>query len=172
MGVLIDGEKLRERSGLPAAETPERALKAPGKQPALDADGDPLSAPGSNSPQKGPGGKSGAPGPEKLPRRFLELLSGLPAGDAKATAAADDREPDFVDLTTDEAIDDWAPLVEPLLSSFETLAEDCTDLLQFQARLAEGLAGMDSAAFEELLARGLFAARITGEVDPARDGGT
>ena len=166
MGVLIDGEKLRERSGLPAAETPERALMAPGKQPALDADGNPVSAPGSNSPQKGPGSKSGAPGPEKLPRRFLELLSGLPAGDAKATAAADDREPDFVDLTTDEAIDDWAPLVEPLLSSFETLAEDCTDLLQFQSRLAEGLAGMDSAAFEELLARGLFAAKVTGLAKP------
>lgn len=185
MGVLIDGEKLRERSGLPAAESPERALKPAGAKVALDgaldADGNPVADPASNSPQKGPGGAKGPPVPKTLPPAFLDLLKsptgGIEAAKASVQNDGSDREPDFtlrqaqggrdfIDATTDEAIDDWAPLVEPLLSSFEVLAEECTDLLQFQSRLAEGLAGMDAEAFQELLARGLFAAKVTGLAKP------
>ena len=174
LGVQIDGEELRERAGLPAAKTPERALRVAAPQVALDgalnADGNPVSGPGPKRPQKPPGEKDGPPVPKTLSPAFLELLKSTAAGieTAKASVQSDGgvREPDFIDRTTDEAIDDWAPLVEPLLSSFEALAEECTDLLQFQSRLAEGLAGMDSAAFEELLARGLFAAKVTGLAKP------
>lgn len=173
MGVQIDGEELRERAGLPAAKTPESALRAPGTAGAADPagtdTGDQKDGP-EKIPPKGPqGGADAATGAGTLPPAFLSLLKRAGGANEVATAAAQDglaeREPDFIDRTADEALDDWEPLVAPLLSSFEDLAADCTDLAQFQARLAEGLAAMDSSAFEQVLARGMFAARIAGEAD-------
>lgn len=166
MGVQIDGEELRERAGLPAAQSPDRALQKPGG-------GTPDPGTMDSPPEKPAKGSSAPGGPGKLPKAFLDLLKAPVAANEGATASVQDggtdREPDFIDRTTDEAIDDWVPLVERLLSSFESLADDCQDLSEFQSRLAEALGDMDVSAFQELLARGMFAARITGEADPGRD---
>jgi phage gp29-like protein len=172
MGVLIDKEEMRERAGLPAAKSPEEALQAPGKATVADDTEDPAEDPAKKSPASPVGGKV-APSGRKTPSpAFLALLKAAGGGSEPALASVQEQEPerapDFIDLTADEALDDWAPLVEPLLSSFKTLAGDCADLAEFQERLAEGLAGMDSGAFTDLLARGMFAARVAGEAGPDR----
>ena len=101
---------------------------------------------------------------------LLDPLKSTGAANETALAARNDaeagREPDFIAQTAIEALGDWEPLVEPLLSSFEDLAGDCADLSELQSRLAEALGGMEVSAFTELLARGGFAARITGEAKP------
>ena len=174
MGVQIDGEELRERAGLPAAKTPERALKAPGGAAAIgDGKGPQGTTP--DSPSKRPGEKPSAVSGRGSPAdAFLALLKRAGGANEPATASVQDgqgdRNPDFIDLTADEALDDWAPLVEPLLSSFEDLAGECSDMTELQARLAEGLAGMDVSAFTELLAKGMFSARVTGEAQPGTKG--
>lgn len=165
MGVKIDGEELRERAGLPAAKTPDRALVAP-RQP------DPANLPPEGA-QGAPGGPGG-PGTTKPP--FLGLLKSPPGATGAALQARHDgtgadaaREPDFIAATADEAIGDWEPLIEPLLASFEDVAGDCTDLSELQARISDALAHMDPESFTGLLARGGFSARIAGLADPARD---
>ncbi len=166
MGVEIDAEEVRERAGVPAAKTGGQVLlkKSTGAAPIDPADSPP------GSPVKGAPAVTGR---SPLPKAFLDLLKSPDGANHSELASrddtSDDREPDFIAATAIEALDDWEPLVAPMLSSFEALAEGCADLSELQSRMAEALGGMDVAAFTELLARGAFAARIAGEADPARD---
>lgn len=177
MGVLIDGDEMRERAGLPAAKTPERALKSPSAAaPDPGTEGQDGSDP--NLPPRKP--VEGAPAPsagEKTPKGLLDPLkpekTGIEAAKAAVADGQGDREPDlgtpvsdFIDLSVAEAIDDWEALVEPMLGPVEALAAECGDLAQFQSRLAEALAGMDPQAFADRLARSAFAARVTGLAEP------
>ena len=174
MGVEVDAEEVRERTGVPAAKAGQQVLqKKVVAQPPLDPAGGPPQI-GAARPVASAGAASGRK-TSKTP--FLDpLKSPVRAKEgaalaAQSTSAAKDaeREPDFIAATAVEALDDWQELVEPLLSSFENVAADCADLSELQARLAEALGGMETSAFAELLARGGFAARIAGEADPARD---
>lgn len=170
MGVQIDGEELRERSGLPAAKSPQRALKMPAAAAPQNVtegtEGD-----DAELPPRRPQQRAGAPVPaEKTPTGLLVPLKSKKTAIEGATAAVADgdgeREPDFIDLSVAEAIDDWEMLVEPMLGPVEALAAECGDLATFQSRLAEALAGMDPEAFAERLARSAFAARVTGLAEP------
>lgn len=172
MGVAIDGEELRERAGLPAAKDPAKALKAPGAtDPAQDpnSDGGQIAA---GSPVKGNSAVTGrgAAAPDLLD----PLKSKKPAHEVALASQSNteaEREPDFIALTADEALSDWEPIIENMLSSVEDVAADCSDLSELQSRMAEALGGMGVDAFTELLAKGGFAARVTGLADPKRDAG-
>jgi phage gp29-like protein len=81
------------------------------------------------------------------------------------------REPDFIDRTVDEGLSDWEPLIDPLFASIDDVIKDCADLGELQSRLVDALGAMDVSAFQELIARGTFAARVTGLADKSRDQG-
>lgn len=160
MGVEVDAEEVRERAGVPAAKPGGQVLQ---KKAAPQA---------AQEPTEGLGGPGGG---KKTQTPFLDPLKskngGKEDGGEPALASMADnpsgRAPDFIDRTADEALDDWEPLVEPMLASVDALIGDSADLPELQRRLAEALAGVDSSAFAELLARGSFAARVTGLARPA-----
>ena len=173
MGVEIDAEEVRERTGLPAGKTGGRMLQkkaaaATPVDPAADPNPDPAKLPaGSPVNAKVPTDGAGASpdallGPLKRQNGAIEPALASADGDLPA------REPDFITRTADEALGDWEPLVAPLLASIDDLAAQCADLGELQSRLSEALAEMEPAAFAELLARGSFAASITGQADPER----
>lgn len=168
MGVEIDAEEMRERAGLPAGKPGGKILVPVGKAPADPAL--PNSAPGAPmEPQGGP-----APG-ARAATPFLGPLKAPAGQDQAAMQAAENdlpvREPDFIDVTVDEGLSDWQPLIDPLFASIDSLIGDCADLGELQSRLADALGTMDVSAFQELVARGSFAARVTGLADKSRDQG-
>lgn len=170
MGVQIDGEELRERSGLPAAKSPARALKAPSAA-APDPAADTLDGNAPDSPPKTPQEGTAAPatgknGAEGLLDPLKSKKTGIEGAKAAVADGGQDREPDFIDKTVAEAIDDWELLVEPMLAGVEALAGDVGDLATFQSRLAEALSDMDPQAFADRLARSAFAARVAGLAEP------
>ncbi len=160
LGVQIDADEVRERAGLPAAKSPEGALRVTTAN----------SATPENAPQEGAGSTGAGSGGKKAPTHLLDPLKSKNGGSQAALNAADaplpEREPDFIALTAMEALDDWEPLVEPMLAGIEALAADCDDLPQLQSRLAEALGSMDSSKFAELLAKGGFAAAVAGQARP------
>ncbi|WP_067734478.1 DUF935 domain-containing protein [Novosphingobium naphthalenivorans] len=162
LGVKIDGEEMRERAGLPAAKSDETALK-PG---------------GVNSPQEAAGAPAGAvPAKNPAPALLNPLKSTTAASPGETgtlqsqSAALQERQPDALALTTDEALGDWEAMVTPLLDPVDALIAGCETLGELQSRLAEAMDGMDPAVFTEALARGLFAARISGEAKPGKNAG-
>lgn len=172
MGVRIDGEELRERAGLPAEKDPKNVLVAPSKSAPIDPEADPATA----APGKPTPGRSGIAGGARSQTALLGPLKAqngadrAPGEDATLHSARDGgRDPDFIDRTTAEAIDDWEPLVAPLFSSVEDLIDGCSDMAELQSRLAEALGDMDVSAFTELLAKGSFATRVAALADPARN---
>lgn len=131
--------------------------------------------PAAKSPTRPTQARGGPQAGQKGGRGLLDPLKAPEEGNAAALAAADDNgtaaEPDFIEATALEAIDDWEPLMEPMMAPIDDLINDCSDLSQLQARLAEALGSMDAGAFAGLLARGGFAARVAGLARPdKRDG--
>ena len=160
MGVEVDAEEVRERAGVPAGKPGGKILLKKSGQPV--AEGTPQISPDSAAQ-----GKAATTGGVKPANGLLALLKGAGGAGEGAIQSANgdqgDREPDAIALTAIEALDDWEPLIEPLLSSFEGLADDCADLSELQARLAEALVAMDPAEFADRLAKGAFAARLSGQ---------
>lgn len=160
MGVKIDGEEMRERAGLPAAQTPERALVVEGSSPSPE-----------NPAQSAQGAPQG-PGAPKSPATALldPLKPATGATEPALNASQSDgsgREPDAITLTMDEALSDWEALVDPLFETIEAQIADAGSIDELQSRLVDALSDMDVSAFTELLARGGFAARVAGLADPA-----
>jgi hypothetical protein len=159
MGVQIDGDEMRERAGLPAAKSDKSALKAPGQ------------ATSANSPQEAPGARAPTIPGEKAPTGLLAPLkttTGANPGDtptlqSQQAGSGSQREPDPIALTTEEALGDWEALVTPMLDPVDFLMGDCSDLGELQSRLSETIEKMGTDAFTEALAKGLFAARVSGE---------
>lgn len=165
MGVKIDGEEMRERAGLPAAKSDETALKPAGQSAA--------EAVPENSPQKAAESAKGVVPGAKGARGFLGPLKSPVAGNPTETPTLQSqqapREPDAIALTTEEALGDWEELIAPVLDPVEALIGDCRTLGELQSRLAEAMATMDTGAFTQELARGLFAARVAGLADRGAD---
>ena len=133
-----------------------------------------------NPPQDGAGAQSGGAGADKGGKGFLRPLKSTTGANGNETGTLQaqqdrepEREPDALALTTDEALGDWEPMIAPLLDPVDALIGDCETLGELQSRLAEAMAGMDPEAFTEELARGLFAARVSGQADrgASRDSG-
>jgi len=157
MGVQIDGEEMRERAGLPAAKSPETALRP--KQAA-------------QSPQNAENEPEGPSTPEKSRAGVLDPLKSASGGnrsDQPALNSQSDPDGDAIDATIDEMLDDWQPQIDPLLAPVDALIAEAADLSEVQARLSQLIGDMDTSAFEQLLARGGFAARMIGEAE--REGG-
>jgi phage gp29-like protein len=157
MGVQIDGEEMRERAGLPAAKTPDSALRPVG---------------GAQSPQNGQNGPEGAVTPENPATGVLDPLKSPLGGnrpDRPALNSQADPDGDAIDATIDEFLDDWQPQIDALLAPVDALIAEAGDLSEVQARLSQLIGDMDTSAFEQLLAQGGFAARLIGEAE--REGG-
>jgi phage gp29-like protein len=161
MGVQIDGEEMRERAGLPAAKSEETALRVKSPQNGSEA------AQGPDTPAN----------PADIALRGLKTPPGGDRGDGRALNSQDqpaERDPDAIDLTIDEVLEDWEVQVDPLLAPIDALIGEVTDLSELQAQLARVIGSMDTATFEQALARSAFAARIAGQADRApggQDGG-
>ncbi len=160
MGVQIDGEEMRERAGLPAAKSPETALKPAAPAP---------------SPQNAQEGTQGPVTPEKPAAGVLGPLKTGSAGNRadqpalNAQMPSADPDGDAIDATVDEMLGDWEPHVDALLAPVDALISEAVDLSEVQARLSQMIGAMDTSEFEQLIARGGFSARMIGEVQ--RKGG-
>ncbi|MBD3728751.1 MAG: DUF935 domain-containing protein [Sphingomonadales bacterium] len=155
MGVLIDGEEMRERAGLPAARSEDSALKASGGNKAGETPSQPAEAPTDA---------------ELAATRLLGPLMGLRGhfgGEVSTLHVRNvETEPDKIDLTAEEALSDWEEQIDPLLAPVDALIGECQSLDELQARLVEVIGSMDDARFTEVLARAGFAARIAGLAEP------
>lgn len=155
MGVQIDGEEMRERAGLPAAKTPETALRASPAQ----------------TPQNGLEDVSGRSGRPDDAIAVLDPLKSPLAGDRADRPALNSQigpDGDTIDATVDEMLGDWERHIDPLLAPVDALIGEALDLSEVQARLAQVIGAMDTSAFEQLLAEGGFAARMIGEAQKKR----
>ena len=114
-----------------------------------------------------------------------ELLR--PAARSAPPAAAGDQEPlavpdavtgkaaqeppgdDAIDRLADKSIDDWDPMLEPVLDPLRQLLEECGSLQEFRDRMPELLGKMDAAELTDRLAQAAFAGRLAGELDAPID---
>ncbi|MBX3580822.1 MAG: DUF935 domain-containing protein [Rhizobiaceae bacterium] len=92
--------------------------------------------------------------PEQPPQRqeALSTRKGLPTGDR-----------DAIDRSIDDMMEDWQPLVVPIIDGLETQIAAATSLDEVRAILTSRLEGMDVSALTEILAQLAFAARLAGE---------
>jgi phage gp29-like protein len=72
---------------------------------------------------------------------------------------------DTVDEFTAQALDDWQPLVDPVVDPVRALAARCNDETEFVAGLAELMQTSDPRALMQSLAMEAFKARAIGDVD-------
>lgn len=145
-------EKLR----IPEAADGEETLSAPAPPPTLGEDP----------------GKPGQIGrkPAKPGQTTRQQDKPDPADDAALAAlAARARraaEQDALGQLAEQMADDWQPTMDGLLNPIDELAGEVDSLEAFRDRLPEAIGRMDSAAVAELIARGLFAAYVSGRALP------
>lgn len=96
-----------------------------------------------------------APGPA-VPAAARYRIAALKAGTV-ATSTGDE-----LDDLVDTMLDDWQPVMDPVLSALQTLCADCKTLDELKARLPE-LAGMDMGKLIEMLENGATTARLYGQ---------
>lgn len=162
LGVQIDGEDLRERAGLPAAKSPETALR-PGS-----------GGTAAQEPVEGRGSGNGPPPRKNGAPAFLDPLKSPPERDRaelNRTNVDDAREPDAIELTADQALDDWDVQMEPLLAEVDRLVGEVSDLSELQQLLAPLAEQLDPAALGQRLAAALFVARLSGQGDAPDNAG-
>ncbi len=165
LGVEIDAEEMREMAGLPAPKSPEAKR---------------LTVPRAAAPETPQEGADGTDPRQKPSTRFLDPLKPptgandrqeeTPIGDkAAASSLVEPSDPDAIDLTASEAIDDWEQLLDAVIGPVERALAGATDVGEAIDALASSLANMDVGELRERLARTAFAARLQGEIDAAND---
>lgn len=79
--------------------------------------------------------------------------------------------PDTLDALADDLAGDWREVVDPMVDPVRRLLNEAGSLEEVRDRLAELIGQMDTAAFEEMLLRGTFSARLAGRLgaDLGRD---
>lgn len=92
-----------------------------------------------------------------VPAAARYRVAALKSGTASTTPA------DELDDLTDTMLDDWQPVMDPVLSALQGLCADCTSLEELLERLPQ-LADMDLSKLQEALANGAMTARIYGRV--------
>lgn len=156
MGVDVDVETVRERAGLPAPK-PGAALLHAATQAAPQG-----------SPQSGldmPGGSSTGSRPSTgLLDPLKSTRAAIRPQEVQAAASQADDQADAIAQATDEALGDWEKLVAPIIAPIEAAAAAATSLEDLRDRLIGTIETMDATALTELLARGLFGARLAGDV--------
>ncbi|MFH1796277.1 MAG: DUF935 domain-containing protein [Pseudomonadota bacterium] len=92
---------------------------------------------------------------------------GVKPGDVRQPAlkAAVPGQADAIDKTVAEMLDEWEPLVAPVVEGLEEEIAKAGSVDEVKAILARRFRDMDVAALTEQLARAAFAARLAGETD-------
>lgn len=170
MGARISRKKMTEAAGLPEAEDDDDILTPPGQsQPPEDPETYDAQK-RRQEPQEGQNGPQGAGGRST---RFLEPLTGPKKGDQRASKASasiqTERQPDFIDLTADEALSDWEELMPALIDPIAAKLEAAPSVEAAREILIEMLEDMDVTAIAELIARGGIAAHLQGELEVQRE---
>lgn len=73
-------------------------------------------------------------------------------------------ETDAIDAQIGELLADWEPMMTPVIDPIERLVSQCSSAEEFLARLPEVIPHMQVQALAEALAKGMFGARMAGEV--------
>ncbi len=89
---------------------------------------------------------------------------------ALAAQARAEAEQDALEDLAEQMGDAWQPTMDGLLSPIDALAREVGTLEAFRDRLPEVIGQMDAQAVAELLARGMFAAYVSGRAVPGSDG--
>ncbi|MGZ8371255.1 MAG: phage portal protein family protein, partial [Caulobacteraceae bacterium] len=151
VGLRVGQAEVRDKLGIEDPGEDEELLSASAERPPEMA-------------QDAPGGKGGAPTPAgKAAPGFLRPLKAS-YGAIAASATPPESGGDLIDQSAERDLDGWRPVMAPKLTALETLAAACSTFEEFQERLPEALAGMDSGQLTELLAQGAFAGKIAGLV--------
>ena len=127
-----------------------------------------LGAKPAETPQEPAQRHAGPSGPEKDPAGLLGLLKTRLSGNREAsdTAARDDRpSTDPIERAADEAIGDWEPMFDAILSPVEEALATASSFDDARAKLLDVIDRMDVADVRELLARASFGARIAGLIE-------
>lgn len=99
-----------------------------------------------------------------------EVIGARPAQNPPATNTALNREAaatDEIDQIEAEMLGEWEEIMEPILAPVEDLIAEATSYEDAMARLAQVLPNIATAPVVEALVKGLFKARVMGDV---RDG--
>lgn len=122
-------------------------------------------------------GAAPAPAPAAAPPAAPEsaaLRASARYRPAALAARPDAAAPDAIDALVGDALDDWAPLVAPMLDPLQAAMDEATaageTAAQLLARLPAVLADMDPAALAERLTRTAFAARLAAHAGIEADG--
>ncbi|MDD2867700.1 DUF935 domain-containing protein [Neomegalonema sp.] len=142
-GLKVEQSVVRDRMGLPDPPAGEK--------------GDFLAPLGASSPAV-------SPAPPALGAR-QPLASAFQPRASGADCACHAAGPDALDDLAGEMLGDWRPVMAPLVDPIRRLLEEAGSLEEARDRLAELIGEMESAAFEELLTRGGFTARLAGRLE-------
>lgn len=162
MGGKVGKKQIADKLGLGTPDeddellTPEAAAPPP-----VGAAGTPpaeIAPAGRSDPGVAPMGRKTG---ESAPRGLLEPLKRPSDAEARAAAAAQ-AATDPIDRLADDSLGDWGDLALGLLGPVDELVASCGSLDELRARLAEGVAAIDSSQITERLARASFAARLAG----------
>lgn len=97
--------------------------------------------------------------PEKPVKDVRAAASNMKPGTAPQPPA------DAIDSATAEILQDWEPLIAPLVAGLQEEIAAATSLEEVEALLKTRFATMDVAQLTNVLARAAFAARLSGEAD-------
>ncbi len=142
LGLKVSQNDVREKLGLPA--------------PDLDAE---LLVPLAAAPRP-EASASGAPKETELARMHARACT---CGACVALNAAAVTKPDALDELDADGASDWEPQVGPTIDAIRKLAGECASLEEFQARLNELYAGLDTREMETALALSMLKARGLGD---------
>lgn len=151
-GVEVGVSYFRKVSGIPEPKAGEEKLSRPAQ----------------NSPEEAQEGQDGPPLPEKDRSALLGPLKRAVRGkpDNEVAAAANEREPDAIDVLVDGALGDWQGMMGGMIKPIEQLLEQAASLEEVRELLAtqagDMIMDMDVAAIERIAARAGFAAKVAG----------
>ena len=148
LGMRVSEAKLRQMVGLPDPEPGDDVLRPQGVAAPPDAATAPF---------------AGVQGGEAAASAFLGLLKRPGEAFHAAAAGAPAAVRDEAEIISDEALDDWLPVMRPVIAPIDELVRNATSLEDLRGKLTGLIATMDTDAMTELLARLAFGARINAE---------
>lgn len=147
LGLKVSEQVVRQRIGLPDPKPGEPVL--------------------GGSAEKQPQEHRGAsPGPDDAEAAASALLAPSLEPQEHRRAARADVQTDAIDLTADEALDGWLPVMLPMVGPINAALAEATSLEDAKTRLIASLDKMGVEDFAQLLARGTFPARVAAMIEP------
>ncbi len=151
LGLRISKQDVLKKVGLKEAAPDEEAIEAPAPPPALVDPAEPGAKPGTTMPEmKPPRAKPPKPAGPPKPPAARAIAAASPAAEAN----------DAIEGLVDSMLDEWRPVMAPIVDPVMALLAQCTSIDEFRRRLPEAVDAMDTEALQDLLTRGAFAARL------------